>query len=250
MKQKPLSISHISDDLKTVTPIQMYPPIIPNLRDTQDHAQWHTMLEMLQYGDTDVLIPKYIIEYFETVYQRRLVVPNDCMHIEVDSNRKSMKVPATCYHDMSLMYSEECARWYTFIQSVKRPDKVAVIHVYIKAPDYVNNYTEETCCGQGWNILADWTIEFPFLHRYIQHYNKSLMHPHTDLEHSMGQISKFNNLLNNMMVIHRPVSKSYSFDPTLDQDILDLQNKIMKQAIEEYTKNFTLKIKPRDTDWI
>jgi hypothetical protein len=161
-----------------------------------------------------------------------------------------MKLPTTCYHDMSLMYSEESACWYTFIQSVKQPDKVAVIRVWIRGFDSRIPPIEETCCGVGYNILINWDIEFPFLHRYIQHYNKALMHPHTDLEHSMGQISKFNNLLNNTMITPRPLSKSYSIDPTLDTDLLDLQDKIMKQAMEEYTKNFTLKIKPRDTDWI
>lgn len=250
MLLQPLSISHISDDRRTVTPIQMYPPVVPNLRDMTDHMQWHAMLDMLQYGEQDMLIPKYIIKYFETAYQRRLIIPNDCRHIQVDTQRKFMKVPATCYEGMSLMYSEEFACWYTFIQSVKQPDKVAVIRVWIKGFDGRIPPIEETCCGIGYNILKDWDIEFPFLHRYIQHYNKAMMH---DSGHSAGQISKFANTYSTTGNI---VSKLYNatplvtpgtLDPALDQDIVDLQDRIMKEMIESYTKN--LKIKP-DADWI
>lgn len=250
MLLQPLSISHISDDRRTVTPIQMYPPVVPNLRDMTDHMQWHAMLDMLQYGEQDMLIPKYIIKYFETAYQRRLIIPNDCRHIQVDTQRKFMKVPATCYEGMSLMYSEEFACWYTFIQSVKQPDKVAVIRVWIKGFDGRIPPIEETCCGAGYNILYRWDIEFPFLHRYIQHYNKAMMH---DSGHSAGQISKFANTYSTTGNI---VSKLYNatplvtpgtLDPALDQDIVDLQDRIMKEMIESYTKN--LKIKP-DADWI
>ncbi|CAB4160222.1 hypothetical protein UFOVP723_106 [uncultured Caudovirales phage] len=228
MLQKPLSISHISDDLKTVTPIQMYPPVIPNLRDTQDHMQWHTILDMLHHGDTDTLIPKYIIEYFETVYQRRLIIPNDCRHIEVDTKRKYMKVPATCYEGMSLMYSEESACWYTFIQSVKQPDKVAVIRVWIKGFDGRIPPIEETCCGVGYNILDGWDIEFPFLHRYIHHYNKAMM---LDSGHSAGQISKFANTYSTTGAI---LSKLYNTAPrvvpgTMGPDLVNLQDKLMKE---------------------
>lgn len=250
MLLQPLSISHISDDRRTVTPIQMYPPVVPNLRDMTDHMQWHAMLDMLQYGEQDMLIPKYIIKYFETAYQRRLIIPNDCRHIQVDIQRKFMKVPATCYEGMSLMYSEEFACWYTFIQSVKQPDKVAVIRVWIKGFDGRIPPIEETCCGAGYNILYRWDIEFPFLHRYIQHYNKAMIH---DSGHSMGQISKFANTysttgnivskLYNVIPVHVPGT----MDPTLDPDIINLQDKIMKEMIESYTKN--LKIKP-DADWI
>lgn len=246
LSKQPLSISHISDDFATVTPIQMHSPVIPNLRMMQDHVQWHAILDMLQSGETDILIPKYIIEHFETVYQRRLIVPNDCVHIQVDSNRKYMQVPATCYHDMALMYSEESVCWYTFIQSVKQPDHVAVIRVWIRGSEYHITPIEETCCGIGYNILDGWDIEFPFLHRYIQHYNKAMVN---DSGHSAGQISKFNN----MMATPRTLSQSYSIGPDLDSDIIDLQDKIMKQAMEEYAKNYTLKIKPLnayDADWI
>ena len=190
MLQQPLSISHISDDFATVTPIQMYPPVIPNQGDMQDQVQWNTILDMLQSGETDTLIPKYIIEYFESTYQRRLIIPNDCQHIEVDTQRKFMKVPATCYHDMALMYSEQSVGWYTFIQSVKQPDHVAVIRVWVRGSDGPIPLIEETCCGIGYNILINWDIEFPFLHRYIQHYNKAMIH---DSGHSAGQISKFAN---------------------------------------------------------
>lgn len=250
MLLQPLSISHISDDRRTVTPIQMYPPVVPNLRDMTDHMQWHAMLDMLQYGEQDTLIPKYIIKYFETAYQRRLIIPNDCRHIQVDTQRKYMKVPATCYEGMSLMYSEEFACWYTFIQSVKQPDKVAVIRVYISRFDGRIPPIEETCCGAGYNILDGWDIEFPFLHRYIQHYNKAMIH---DSGHSAGQISKFANTysttgnivskLYNVIPVHVPGT----MDPALDPDIINLQDKIMKEMIESYTKN--LKIKP-DADWI
>jgi len=249
----PLSISHISADQRTVTPIQMYPPVIPNLRDMTDQMQWHAMLDMLQYGEQDTLIPKYIIKYFETAYQRRLIIPNDCEHIQVDTRHKCMEVPATCYEGMSLMYSEESACWYTFIQSVKQPDKVAVIRVWIRGSDFLNkNPDYETCCGVGYNILKDWDIEFPFLHRYIQHYNKAMIH---DSGHSAGQISKFANTyvasttgnivskLYNVIPVHVP----RTMDPALDPDIINLQDKIMKEMIESYTKN--LKIKP-DADWI
>ena len=230
MLQKPLSISHISDDLKTVTPIQMYPPIIPNLRDMTDHLQWHTILDMLHHNDTDTLIPKYIIEYFETVYQRRLIIPNDCRHIEVDTQRKYMKVPATCYEGMSLMYSEESVCWYTFIQSVKQPDKVAVIRVWIKGFDSRIPPIEETCCGVGYNILINWDIEFPFLHRYIHHYNKAMM---LDSGHSAGQISKFANTYSTTGAI---LSKLYNATPlvapgTMAPDIVTLQDKIMNEFI-------------------
>ena len=228
MLLKPLSISHISDDLKTVTPIQMYPPVIPNLRDTQDHMQWHTILDMLHHGDTDTLIPKYIIEYFETVYQRRLIISNDCRHIEVDTQRKYMKVPATCYEGMALMYSEESACWYTFIQSVKQPDHVAVIRVWIRGYDGPIPPIAETCCGVGYNILDGWDIEFPFLHRYIQHYNKAMM---LDSGHSSGQISKFANTYSTTGAI---LSKLYNATPlvapgTMGPDIVTLQDKIMKE---------------------
>ena len=232
----PLSISHIDDDRRTVTPIQMYPPVIPNLRDMTDQMQWHAMLDMLQYGDQVMLIPKYIIEYFETAYQRRLVIPNDCRHIQVDTQRKYMKVPATCYEGMSLMYSEESACWYTFIQSVKQPDKVAVIRVWIRGSDFLNkNPDYETCCGIGYNILDGWDIEFPFLHRYIQHYDKAMMH---DSGHSAGQISKFANTYSTTGNI---VSKLYNatplvtpgtLDPAIAPDIVDLQDKLMKEFIE------------------
>ena len=236
MLHQPLSISHISDDRKTVTPIQMYHPIIPNLRDMTDQMQWHAMLDMLQYGEQDTLIPKYIIKYFETAYQRRLVIPNDCEHIQVDTQRKYMKVPATCYEGMSLMYSEESACWYTFIQSVKQPDKVAVIRVWIRGSDFLNkNPDYETCCGVGYNILKDWDIEFPFLHRYIQHYDKAMIH---ESRHSAGQISKFANTysttgnivskLYNVIPVHVPGT----MDPAMDPDIVDLQNKIMKEYME------------------
>ena len=236
MLLQPLSISHISDDRKTVTPIQMYHPIIPNLRDMTDQMQWHAMLDMLQYGEQDTLIPKYIIKYFETAYQRRLVIPNDCEHIQVDTQRKYMKVPATCYEGMSLMYSEESACWYTFIQSVKQPDKVAVIRVWIRGSDFLNkNPDYETCCGVGYNILKDWDIEFPFLHRYIQHYDKAMIH---ESRHSAGQISKFANTysttgnivskLYNVIPVHVPGT----MDPAMDPDIVDLQNKIMKEYME------------------
>lgn len=247
-----LSISHIGDDRKTVTPIQMYPPVIPNLRDMTDHMQWHAMLDMLQYGEQDTLIPKYIIKYFETAYQRRLIIPNDCEHIQVDTRRKYMKVPATCYEGMSLMYSEEFVCWYTFIQSVKQPDKVAVIRVYVSRFDGRRPPIEETCCGIGYNILDGWDIEFPFLHRYIQHYNKAMIH---DSGHSAGQISKFANTyvastngkivakLYNVIPVHVPGTMDLALDP----DILNLQDKLMKEMIESYTKN--LKIKP-DVDWI
>lgn len=228
----------------------MYPPVVPNLRDMTDHMQWHAMLDMLQYGEQDTLIPKYIIKYFETAYQRRLIIPNDCRHIQVDTQRKYMKVPATCYEGMSLMYSEEFACWYTFIQSVKQPDKVAVIRVYISRFDGRIPPIEETCCGAGYNILDGWDIEFPFLHRYIQHYNKAMIH---DSGHSAGQISKFANTysttgnivskLYNVIPVHVPGT----MDPALDPDIINLQDKIMKEMIESYTKN--LKIKP-DADWI
>jgi hypothetical protein len=157
-----------------------------------------------------------------------------------------MKVPATCYEGMSLMYSAESVCWYTFIQSVKQPDKVAVIRVWIKGFDGRIPPIEETCCGIGYNILDGWDIEFPFLHRYIQHYNKAMVN---DSGHSAGQISKFHN----MMATPRTLSQSYSIDPDLDSDIMDLQDKIMKQAMEEYAKNYTLKIKPLnayDADWI
>lgn len=252
MLLQPLSISHISDDLKTVTPIQMYPPVVPNLRDMTDHMQWHAMLDMLQYGEQDTLIPKYIIKYFETAYQRRLIIPNDCEHIQVDTQRKFMKVPATCYEGMSLMYSEEFVCWYTFIQSVKQPDKVAVIRVWIRGFDGRIPPIAETCCGIGYNILDGWDIEFPFLHRYIQHYDKAMIH---DSGHSAGQISKFANTyvasttgnivskLYNVIPVHVPGT----MDSALDPDILNLQDKIMKEMIESYTKN--LKIKP-DADWI
>ena len=236
MLLQPLSISHISDDRKTVTPIQMYHPIIPNLRDMTDQMQWHAMLDMLQYGEQDTLIPKYIIKYFETAYQRRLVIPNDCEHIQVDTQRKYMKVPATCYEGMSLMYSEESVCWYTFIQSVKQPDKVAVIRVWIRGSDFLNkNPDYETCCGVGYNILKDWDIEFPFLHRYIQHYDKAMIH---ESRHSAGQISKFANTysttgnivskLYNVIPVHVPGT----MDPAMDPDIVDLQNKIMKEYME------------------
>ena len=236
MLLQPLSISHISDDRKTVTPIQMYHPIIPNLRDMTDQMQWHAMLDMLQYGEQDTLIPKYIIKYFETAYQRRLVIPNDCEHIQVDTQHKCMKVPATCYEGMSLMYSEESACWYTFIQSVKQPDKVAVIRVWIRGSDFLNkNPDYETCCGVGYNILKDWDIEFPFLHRYIQHYDKAMIH---ESRHSAGQISKFANTysttgnivskLYNVIPVHVPGT----MDPAMDPDIVDLQNKIMKEYME------------------
>jgi hypothetical protein len=234
MLQQPLSISHISDDLKTVTPIQMYPPVIPKIRNNQDQVQWHTILDMLHHGDTDTLIPKYIIEYFETVYQRRLIIPNDCRHIEVDTQRKFMKVPATCYEGMSLMYSEESVCWYTFIQSVKQPDKVAVIRVWIKGFDSRIPPIEETCCGVGYNILDGWDIEFPFLHRYIQHYNKAMM---LDSGHSAGQISKFANTYSTTGAI---LSKLYNTAPlvtpgTMGPDLVNLQDKIMKEIMEQYT---------------
>lgn len=233
---QPLSISHISDDRRTITPIQIYPPVIPNLRDMTDQMQWHAMLDMLQYGEQDTLIPKYIIKYFETAYQRRLVIPNDCEHIQVDTQHKCMKVPATCYEGMSLMYSEESACWYTFIQSVKQPDKVAVIRVWIRGSDFLNkNPDYETCCGVGYNILKDWDIEFPFLHRYIQHYDKAMIH---ESRHSAGQISKFANTysttgnivskLYNVIPVHVPGT----MDPAMDPDIVDLQNKIMKEYME------------------
>ena len=233
MLQRPLSISHISDDLK-FTPIQMQPPVIPKIRNNQDQVQWHTILDMLQHGDTDVLIPKYIIEYFETVYQRRLIIPNDCAHIEVDTQRKYMKVPATCYEGMSLMYSEESVCWYTFIQSVKQPDKVAVIRVWIRGFDGRIPPIEETCCGVGYNILDGWDIEFPFLHRYIQHYNKAMI---LDSGHSAGQISKFANTTTTTGNI---VSKLYNATPrvvpgTIGPDIVNLQDKIMKEIMEQYT---------------
>ena len=236
MLQKPLSISHISDDLKTVTPIQMYPPVIPNLRDTQDHVQWHTILDMLQSGETDTLIPKYIIEHFETVYQRRLIIPNDCQHIEVDTQRKFMKVPATCYEGMSLMYSEESVCWYTFIQSVKQPDHVAVIRVWIRGSDGPIPPIAETCCGVGYNIMDGWDIEFPFLHRYIQHYNKAMF---PDSGHSAGQISKFDNTSTTTGNI---VSKLYNATPvhvpgTMGLDLVNLQDKLMKEFMENYTGN-------------
>ena len=241
MLLKPLSISHISDDLKTVTPIQMYPPVIPNLRDTQDHVQWHTILDMLQSGETDTLIPKYIIEHFETVYQQGLVVPNDCQHIEVDTQRKYMKVPATCYEGMSLMYSEESVCWYTFIQSVKQPDHVAVIRVWIRGSDGPIPPIAETCCGAGYNILDGWDIEFPFLHRYIQHYNKAMF---PDSGHSAGQISKFDNTTTTTGNI---VSKLYNAtrlvdpgtsDPAMDPDLVNLQDKIMKEMQDKLMKEF------------
>lgn len=231
-----LSISHISDDRRTVTPIQMYHPVIPKIWNTQDQVQWNTVLDMLHHGEQDMLIPKYIIEYFETAYQRRLIIPNDCEHIQVDTQRKYMKIPVTCYEGMSLMYSEESACWYTFIQSVKQPDKVAVIRVWIRGSDFLNkNPDYETCCGIGYNILKDWDIEFPFLHRYIQHYNKAMIH---DSGHSMGQISKFASTYSTTGNI---VSKLYNatplvtpgtLDPALDHDIVDLQNKIMKEFME------------------
>ena len=230
MLQKPLSISHISDDFTTVTPIQMYPPVIPNLRDTQDHMQWHTILDMLHHDDTDTLIPKYIIEHFETVYQRRLIIPNDCRHIEVDTQRKFMKVPATCYEGMSLMYSEESVCWYTFIQSVKQPDHVAVIRVWIRGYDGPIPPIAETCCGVGYNILDGWDIEFPFLHRYIQHYNKAMF---PDSGHSAGQISKFDNTTTTTGNI---VSKLYNAAPqvvpgTIGPDLVNLQDKLMKEIM-------------------
>jgi hypothetical protein len=235
MLQQPLSISHISDDRKTVTPIQMYPPVIPKIWNNQDQIQWNTVLDMLHHGEQDTLIPKYIIEYFETVYQRRLIIPNDCQHIQVDTQHKCMEVPATCYEGMSLMYSEQSVCWYTFIQSVKQPDKVAVIRVWVRGFDGRVPPIEETCCGIGYNILKDWDIEFPFLHRYIQHYNKAMIH---DSGHSAGQISKFANTYSTTGNI---VSKLYNATPlvtpgtldlALDQDIVDLQNKIMKEFME------------------
>jgi len=233
LSKQPVSISHISDDLK-FTPIQMQPPVIPNLGDMQDHVQWHTILDMLHYGDTDTLIPKYIIEYFETVYQRRLIIPNDCAHIEVDTQRKYMKVPATCYEGMALMYSEESVCWYTFIQSVKQPDKVAVIRVWIRGSDGPIPPIEETCCGVGYNILDGWEIEFPFLHRYIKHYNKAMI---PDSGHSAGQISKFANTTTTTGNI---VSKLYNATQlvtsgTIGPDIVNLQDKIMKEIMEQYT---------------
>ena len=256
MLQQPISISHISDDLK-FTPIQMQSPVIPNLRDTQDHAQWHTILDMLHHGDTDTLIPKYIIEYFETVYQRRLIIPNDCAHIEVDTQRKYMKVPATCYEGMALLYSEESVCWYTFIQSVKQPDHVAVIRVWVRGSDGPIPPIEETCCGVGYNILDGWDIEFPFLHRYIQHYNKAMVN---DSGHSAGQISKFANTYSTTGNI---VSKLYNAtplvtpgtsDPTMDPDLVNLQDKIMKEMQDKLMKEFMEthigNMKRFDVDWI
>ena len=259
MLQQPLSISHISDDFTTVTPIQMYPPVIPNLGDMQDHVQWHTILDMLHHGDTDTLIPKYIIEYFETVYQRRLIIPNDCRHIEVDTQRKYMKVPATCYEGMALMYSEESVCWYTFIQSVKQPDKVAMIRVWIRGFDGHIPPIEETCCGIGYNILDGWDIEFPFLHRYIQHYNKAMI---PDSRHSAGQISKFANTyvasttgnIVSKLYNATPLVTPGTMDPAMDPDILDLQDKIMKQMQDKLMKEFMEthigNMKRFDADWI
>lgn len=259
MLLQPLSISHISDDLKTVTPIQMYPPVVPNLRDMTDHMQWHAMLDMLQYGEQDTLIPKYIIKYFETAYQRRLIIPNDCRHIQVDTQRKFMKVPATCYEGMSLMYSEEFACWYTFIQSVKQPDKVAVIRVYISRFDGRIPPIEETCCGAGYNILYRWDIEFPFLHRYIQHYNKAMI---PDSGHSAGQISKFANtyvasttgpIVSKLYNATRLVTPGTS-DPAMDPDLVNLQDKIMKEIQDKLMKEFMEthigNMKRFDVDWI
>jgi hypothetical protein len=240
MLQQPVSISHISDDRQTVTPIQMYPPVIPNLRDTTDHLQWHTILDMLHHDNTDTLIPKYIIEYFETVYQRRLIIPNDCKHIEVDTQRKFMKIPATCYESMALMYSEESVCWYTFIQSVKQPDKVAVIRVWIRGFDGRIPPIEETCCGVGYNIMDGWDIEFPSMHRYIQHYNKAMTR---DSGHSMGQISKFANTYsttgNTISKLYNatPIVMPGTLDPALDQDIVNLQDKLMKEFMENYIGN-------------
>lgn len=259
MLLQPLSISHISDDRRTVTPIQMYPPVVPNLRDMTDQMQWHAMLDMLQYGEQDTLIPRYIIKYFETAYQRRLIIPNDCQHIQVDTQRKYMKVPATCYEGMSLMYSEESACWYTFIQSVKQPDKVAVIRVWIRGFDGRIPPIEETCCGIGYNILDGWDIEFPFLHRYIQHYNKAMIH---DSGHSAGQISKFANTyvasttgnIVSKLYNATPLVTPGTLDPALDQDIVDLQDKIMKETqnklMKEFMETHMGNMKRLDTDWI
>lgn len=230
LSKQPLSISHISDDFATVTPIQMYSPVIPNLRDMTDRVQWHAMLDMLQYGEQDTLIPKYIIEHFETAYQRRLVVLNDCQHIEVDTQRKFMQVPATCYEGMALMYSEESVCWYTFIQSVKQPDHVAVIRVWIRGSDGPIPPIQETCCGVGYNILDGWDIEFPFLHRYIQHYNKAMIH---DSGHSAGQISKF---ANTYPTTGNIVSKLYNAAPLVTPGTMDpAMDPVMKEIMEQYT---------------
>lgn len=239
---KPVSICHIDDNLGTVTHIRMNSPVIPNHVWNNDHLQYGAMLDMLHYGDTDTLIPKYIIEYFESTYQTRLIVPNDCEHIEVDTQRKYMKVPATCYEGMSLMYSKQSVCWYTFIQSVKQPDKVAVIRVWIKGSDWPNTPPDyETCCGIGYNILDGWDIEFPFLHRYIQHYNKAMI---PDSGHSAGQISKFantysttGNIVSKLYNATRLVTPGTS-DPAMDQDIVDLQDKIMKEMQDKLMKEF------------
>jgi len=255
----PLSISHIDDDRRTVTPIQMYPPVIPNHVWNNDHLQYGAMLDMLHYGDTDTLIPKYIIEYFESTYQTRLIIPNDCEHIEVDTQRKYMKVPATCYENMSLMYSKQSVCWYTFIQSVKQPDKVAVIRVWIKGSDGPIPPIAETCCGIGYNILKDWDIEFPFLHRYIQHYNKAMIH---DSGHSAGQISKFANTcvasttgnIVSKLYNATPLVTPGTLDPAMDLDLANLQDQIMKETQDKLMKEFMEthigNMKRFDMDWI
>ena len=199
----PVFVSYIEYDPIggfVTTPIQMRSPVIPNERDVQDHMQWHAVLEHLTIS-ANALVPKYMIEYFETVYQRHLIVPNASKHITVDPNTKHMKLPVTGYEDMSLMYSVESNEWFTFIQSAKHPDHVAMIQIHTQYPRYeiMHQNPDDTACYGDAQVLPDWNIEFPFMHRYIMHYEQSYREE-WDMKqvdpgngHSVGQLSQFDN---------------------------------------------------------
>ena len=207
------------------SPVQMTSPVIPNVRDVQDHMQWHAMLEHLTIS-ADALVPKYMVEYFETVYQRCLIIPNDSKHVTVDHNTKHMKLPLPGYESMSLMYSVESNEWFTFIQSAKHPDHVAMVQIIRIAPS--PELTTELSYYGNANILQDWDIEFPFMHRYIMHYEQAyredwvMKQVDTCSGHSMGQISQLDNTTTTTGNI---VSKLYNVAPrvapvTMDPDMM------------------------------
>ena len=213
------------------SPVQMTSPVIPNERDVQDHMQWHAVLEHLTIS-ADALVPMYMIEYFETVYQRCLIIPNDSKHVTVDHSTKHMKLPVTGYENMSLMYSEEAQAWYTFIQSAKHPDHVAMIQIHVQYPRYeiMEKNPDDTACYGDAPVLPDWNIMFPFMHRYIMQYEQAFREEWVMKQvdpgsgHSMGQISQFDNTTTTTSNI---VSKLYNAAPRVVPP--DIMNQLYKK---------------------